>query len=272
MSQSFAYTTTTSLTTTLTAATNYPAASFPLSTFSPSGPSAPVIYTTLPNPDPSAAKLVPVLVVAEWEIFIVVADGNVVELKTTRVTPDVSIPLPSETTPEVMTTGGRSAEGGQKAVTRVRPAGWESWTGKERWGVCAAVGVAVVLLLAAGGWFLWVKLGKGRAESLDVLGKRGRPTSRYRPTRPNVVQAGETRSFNGVDEAGRREGRLGKRSQSGHIVGHGREALGTRYEMSGALGSHETEMNVQGGHRPLLLLNPHRRASSEGGVGGTSQI
>ena len=270
MALTFEYTSTATMTTTITAVASYPTSSPSLADFSFPPISAPIVYTTLPNPDsdPSAAKLVPVLVVAEWDIAILGPSGDAAQRTTTRVTPDVNIPLPSETTPEVTaTSGGGGLAGGQKAATRLTPLGWKSWTGKERWGVCAAVGVAFILLLGAGGWFLWVKFGKEKKENLDGLGKKGRP----KHTRLNVVQTGETGLFKGVDVAGSWGSRRG-RSQTVSVVGQGREAQSTRYEMSGALGYLGNEMTVQEGHRPLLLSDPRRRSSSEGAVGGSRQI
>ena len=223
MSLSFDYTSTKTLTNTFTVGSPTPTSDSAYSI------GAPVIYSTVPDADPSGAKLIPVLVVTEYYITIEGAGGTVTGHTTTHVTPNVVITLPSES--------GDAFTVGTNNMNRFKAMGWESWTGKERWGVLAALGAGIALLLAGGGWLIWVRFGRAR-------------WMKRRSTASKTGGGGDV-SMKNTWPTGREQGTRSLSRREG-TDRRGRRPSDTRYQMSGGLGDSKSEMSERGGNRPLL--------------------
>lgn len=86
--------------------------------------------------------------------------------------------------------------------------GWGRWSWRERWGVIGVACVAVVVLLAAAVWALWMRFGRGAG---DGDGDVGGLMDGMRRGRLNGVRTGET----GVLGRGLRVGDVGYGSRSG---------------------------------------------------------
>lgn len=230
----YAHTRTTTLTTTLT--TPYPPARLPLSISFPPPLSPPsstqqeIHFSTLPfrTSDPLDAKLVPILVVTRWDVKIVDPSGVLLESTHT-------IMRPAKTLLSV----------NEKGMEMRAGMGWQSWTGEEKWGVTAAVIGAILMLLAAGCWFIWVKYGKGDGEVDGNKSPANGTKSKNARRRPAVVQTGKTgllQAFKKTTTNKPTAGQLPAEAAPRQVAGRAM----ARYEMSGGTEYPQAETSEQG--------------------------
>ena len=88
--------------------------------------------------------------------------------------------------------GGGMTGAGQKEVGRLGKMGWERWTWSERWGVIGVTCVAIMVLVAAAFWALWMKFQRGKDDANKDTSGLVDKMQRRSHGRLNSVQTGET--------------------------------------------------------------------------------
>ena len=131
-------------------------------------------------------------------------------------------------------------------INGLKAIGWESWSGKERWAVLAALGVGIALLLAGAGWLLWVKFGRGRSKEKQRKSGAAKMGGLW------FLSSGDDKSVKNRWPAGREQS-TGSQSRREDTDRRGRRPSNARFQMSGGLGYPESEMSERSGSRQLLL-------------------